>query len=518
MIYRALKMIERLIERCYYLLLAVMLPICSYADDAAAAKKEKTQAIEAKEYREELVESLHQVVIAGKVIPYKATAGTLLLRDEDGDPHASIFYISYSSTDTAQQRERRPVTFCFNGGPGSSAVWLNLGTFGPRRLEVSKGENPSPSYTLIDNPYSLLDLTDLVFIDPISTGFSHAIPIQNAKQYHGVEGDIKAMAEFVRSYLTRFGRWSSPKFLAGESYGTTRAVALANYLHDKKYINMDGVILISSVLDFQSLDCDSDNDLAFLSFLPSYTAAAWYHQKLAPELQADFAATLEQVEDFVSNEYVTALFKGDQLPLETKKRLSDVIAYYTGLSPEYVERSQLRISNIRFATELLWEEKQTLGRFDSRIKGFNFDDIKDCMEYDPSFEMLIGPFTAAMNSYLREELKWNRDAEYKILANVHPWDYSTATNRYLKVSDSLTELLIKNNNLKVFVASGYYDLATPYYGTKYTFNHLGVDPPLKSRITLNYYEGGHMMYLYYPTLVQMKRDLGEFYQKRELQN
>lgn len=497
-----------------YFLFLMLAPIFVFSESDERASVQDVK----KEYKDETSETLHQITINGQAVSYKAVAGTLLLKDEKGDPQASVFYVSYAKEGVIN-REDRPITFCFNGGPGSSSVWLHLGTFGPRRIQMNEKGDSLPPYHLADNPYSLLDLTDLVFIDPVSTGFSRAIPPQNAKQYHSVQEDVKTIAEFIRIYLTRFNRWDSPKFLAGESYGTTRAVALAEYLHDNSFIYVNGIILVSSILDFQSIDSNTGNDLAYLNFLPSYTATAWYHRKLAPELQKDLPSTLEKVESFVNNEYATALFKGDLLPEKERQSIANKIAYFTGLTPEYVERSQLRINNNRFATELIWDQKKTLGRFDGRIVGYNFDDVKDSTQYDPSFELVLGSFTAAMNNYLKEELKWEKDGDYKILADVHPWDYSAAaTNQYLKVTDKLKAVLIKNENLRVFVASGYYDLATPYFGTKYTFNHLGIDPALSSHITLKYYEGGHMMYTYYPTFVKMKKDITDFYiQTMELQ-
>lgn len=477
----------------------------------AADEKEKKEETPVCQDKENFSETRHEVTINGQKIAYKATAGTIILKDEKCQPKASFFFVSYTKDDE-QDMSKRPVTFCFNGGPGSSSVWLHLGVLGPRRVQLTETGDALPPYRLINNDYSILDMTDLVFIDPVSTGYSRAIPFDDAKQFHGVEEDIKSVAEFIRLYTTRYARWESPKFLAGESYGTTRAAGLAGYLHDKYYLYINGIVLVSSVLNFASIDFSEGNDLAYLLFLPSYTATAWYHKKLAPELQADFAGTLAKVEDFVVNEYSCALFKGALMKPAERRQVVETLARYTGLSPEYVDRSNLRIDMTHFGKELLRNQNRTVGRFDSRFKGIDTNLVGEQIEYDPSADAIFGVFTATLNDYLRSDLKWMDDNQYKILANVQPWNYSVATNQYLNVADVLRNVMTKNPLIRVFVANGYYDLATPYFATDYTFNHLNLDSSLRNHITMKYYEAGHMMYIHYPSLVRLKKDLADYYE------
>ncbi|MFI0435338.1 MAG: S10 family peptidase [Parachlamydiaceae bacterium] len=468
-------------------------------------KKEKSQCDE----KEVMSETRHEILINGQPMAYRAVAGTMILKDENCKGKASLFYISYVKEGGEASRER-PITFCFNGGPGSSSVWLHLGVLGPKRVFLSDNGDAIPPFHLVDNEFSLLDKTDLVFIDPVSTGYSRAIPPDEAKQFHGVEEDIKSVAEFIRLYLTRNQRWECPKFVIGESYGTTRAAALAGYLHDEHYIYMNGVVLISSVLNFQSLDFTVGNDLSFSLFLPSYTAAAWYHKKLSPDLQANFFDTMKAAREFVINDYSLALFKGDLLTKSERGRVVHQLSRFTGLSPEYIEKANLRVDIFRFVKELLRDERRTIGRFDSRFKGIDADAAGENFEYDPSADAIFGAFTATMNQYIQAELKWPKDDDYKILTNVQPWDYGIK-NKYLNVAETLRGVMTKNPYLRVFVGNGYYDLATPFFATEYTFNHLGLDDSLMDHVTMKHYEGGHMMYIHRPSLIQLKDDLANFY-------
>ena len=478
----------------------------------AEETKKEASAETAKEIckdKEEFSETTHQITINGKVINYKAIAGTLLLKNEKCEPKASIFFISYTKEGEENPRER-PITFCFNGGPGSSSVWLHLGVLGPKRVHMNENGDALAPYHLVENEFSLLDTTDLVFIDPVSTGFSRAIPPEEAKNFHGVEEDAKSIAEFIRLYLTRYNHWESPKFLIGESYGTTRAAALAGHLHDDCFIYTNGIVLISSVLNFQSIDYVAGNDLPLLLFFPSYTATAWYHKKLSPELQANLANALQESRNFVINEYSLALFKGDLLSPEEKKRIAGQMARLTGLSLQYIEQSNLRVEEMHFAKELLRDQKRTVGRFDSRFKGIDSKLVGEKIEYDPSAEVVFGAFTSTFNHYVSSELNWKKDEHYKILTNVQPWKYGVE-NQYLNVAETLREVMTKNSSLRVFVANGYYDLATPFFATEYTFNHLGLDPTLMPHVTMKNYEGGHMMYTYRPALIKLKDDLAAFY-------
>ncbi len=500
----------QLLKHIFYWGIAFTL-ILSFSWSAEEAKKEKEAEKAECNDKEELSETKQQLMINGQALDYRAVAGTLILKDENGKPKASIFYISYTKEGTHNLRER-PITFCFNGGPGSSSVWLHLGVLGPKRVFLNENGEPLPPYHLVDNEFSILDETDLVFIDPVSTGFSRAIPPEDAKNFHGVEEDIKSVAEFIRLYLTRNQRWNSPKFIVGESYGTTRAAGLAGYLHDEYFIYTNGLVLISTVLNFQSLDFNAGNDLSYLLFLPTYTATAWYHKKLSPDLQTNFFDTLRAAREFVINDYSLALFKGDLLTLPERQRIVRQLAHFTGLNPEYIDRSNLRIDMMRFAKELLRDQRRTVGRFDSRFKGIDADSVGERFEYDPSADAIFGAFTSTLNQYIEVDLKWTKDAHYKILTNVQPWDYGKA-NQYLNVAEALRGVMTKNPYLRVFVGNGYYDLATPFFATEYTFNHLGLDATLMNHVTMKHYEAGHMMYIYRPALIKLKQDLANFYEQ-----
>lgn len=479
-----------------------------------AEEKAKVEAPKKELPPEETSTTTHTVNIQGKKVTYEATAGTIHLKDGAETAKASIFYVSYTKQDK-EAPSQRPITFCFNGGPGSSSIWLHMGVFGPRRVYLEEFGYGQPPYHTIENEYSILDMTDLVFIDPVSTGYSRAAPGEDVKQFHGVEEDVKWVAEFIRLFTTEHGRWESPKFLAGESYGTTRAAALAQYLHEELYFYLNGIILVSSVLDFQTLDqFDRGNDLPFITTLPSLTATAWYHKKLPPELSSDLQETLRQAEEFALTEYAHALLKGDWLEEGEKKEIVEKIARFTGLSSKYIEQNNLRISSLRYLKELLRVDLRTTGRFDSRYLGIDSDSCDPFFDYDPSMDAVIGPFTGAFNQYLYGDLKWKKSEEYKVLTNVFPWNYGKeGSNKYLNVAGMLKKVITRNPACLVYVANGYYDLATPYFTQDYTFRHLNLDPSVKDNIIIDYYEGGHMMYTNPASLVKMRKDLENYYQK-----
>lgn len=495
---------------CYWGISFLWIFSCGWSvEEIKKAAEQETEKLVCDD-KEEFSETQHEIIINGQPLAYRAVAGTLLLKDDKCKPKASLFFISYTKEGVKDLNER-PITFCFNGGPGSSSVWLHLGILGPKRVHLNENGDALPPYHLVNNEFSLLDETDLVFIDPVSTGYSRAIPPEDAKNFHGVEEDIKSIAEFIRLYMTRFNRWDSPKFIIGESYGTTRAAGLAGYLHDKYYVYVNGLVLVSSVLNFQSINFDVGNDLSYLLFLPSYAATAWYHKKLGPDLQANFLETLQAAREFVINDYSHALFKGDLLTASERQHIGEQLARFTGLSVEYIDRSNLRIDIMRYVKELLRDQRRTVGRFDSRFKGIDTDAVGEYFEYDPSADAIFGAFTATLNHYIQTELKWKKDTHYKILTNVQPWDYGVAKNQYLNVADTLRSVMTKNSYLRVFVGNGYYDLATPFFATEYTFNHLGLDPSLLKHVTMKHYEAGHMMYIHRPSLIQLKQDLASFY-------
>jgi carboxypeptidase C (cathepsin A) len=460
------------------------------------------------------------VTINGKELQYTATTGTLILKEEaEGDenkakgetPRASVFFVAYSK-DGVDDVGKRPVTFSFNGGPGSSSVWLHLGLLGPRRVLMDKeGWALAPPYRLVGNEHSLLDETDLVFIDPVSTGFSRVVPGEKSDQFHNFERDIESVGDFIRLYTTRYKRWSSPKFLIGESYGTTRAAGLSGYLQERHGMYLNGIMLVSSILNFQTARFVPGNDLPYILFLPTYTATAWYHQRLSQDLQADLHATLDTVESFALGEYTSALMQGDALPDDDRQEIVNKLARYTGLTPAYVEQTHMRIEIHRFVKELLRDQKRTVGRLDSRFTGIDRDAAGENFDFDPSMAAITGPYTATLNDYVRSELEFESDLPYEILTSrVQPWGYDKQQNQYVNVGETLREAMTKNPFLKVIVANGFFDLATPYFATRYTFNHLGLDPALQENVSMTYYEAGHMMYIQLESLAQLKQDLAEF--------
>ena len=456
----------------------------------------------------------HSVTINGEEIRYTATAGTLVLKEEidkEGEkPKASVFFIAYTRDDV-EDTSKRPITFSFNGGPGSSSVWLHLGVLGPRCVKPNEdGELPHPPYQLADNECSILDKTDLVFIDPVSTGFSRAVPGEEAKQFHGFKRDIESVGDFILLYLGRYKRWGSPKLLIGESYGTTRAGGLAGYLQGRHGAYLNAIMLVSVVLNFQTIRFAPGNDLPYILYLPTYAATARYHDKLS-EIDTEFEAFMDEVRAFATGDYTVALMQGSAVPPDQRANIVQQLAKYTGLTPEYIERTDIRINIMRFCKELLRDEGRTIGRFDSRYKGIDRDSAGEMYEYDPSSAVVQGAYTAALNAYVRDELEFASDLPYEILSRrVHPWDYSDHQNEYVNVADTLRAAMTMNPALKVYVANGYYDLATPFLASEYTFSHLGLDESLQDNITMTYYQAGHMMYIDQAELRKMKDDLDAF--------
>ncbi len=480
---------------------------------------------EAKAQKDELAQTSHKIVINGQEIAYTVTCGRIILKEEsqkkgesagesEGEkPRASIFFVAYTRDDV-QDTSKRPLTFSFNGGPGSSSVWLHLGLLGPRRVLMDDVGNPlPPPYRLGENEYSLLDVTDLVFIDPVSTGFSRVLPGEKAKEFHGFKKDIESVGDFIHLYASRYRRWSSPKFLIGESYGTTRASGLSGYLQDRHGMYLNGIMLISAVLNFQTIEFEVGNDLPYILFLPTYTATAWYHQRLPADLQSDLQAALTEAKAFALGEYTLGLMKGAALTADERRDLAQKVARFTGLSPEYVDRSDLRIEIFRFIKELLRDEGRTVGRLDSRFKGYDRDTVGERSEYDPSLANITGPYAAMFNQYVRSELNFESDLPYEVLTpRVQPWSYGEHENRYVNVAETLRKAMTANPYLKIFVGNGYYDLATPFLATEYTFNHIGLPAELQANIAMSYYEAGHMMYIHQPSLARLKSDLAGFIQ------
>ena len=460
-----------------------------------------------------LVTTQHRVTINGQAINYTATTGYLVLRTEEQKPRAKLFFVAYTKNDETNLAQR-PITFAFNGGPGSSSVWLHLGALGPKRvLMTEQGKPLPPPYTLVDNEYSWLDQTDLVFIDPVETGFSRPAKGVKKKEFTGFKQDIESVGDFIRLYTTRNGRWSSPKFLAGESYGTTRAAGLSGYLQDRHGMYLNGLMLISSILNFQTARFGRGNDLPYALFLPTYAAVAYYHNRL-PEPVNNLEEFLDEVEQFALGDYTLALMRGDSLSADQRVALANRLHRYTGLDTAYLRRTNYRIHISRFVKELRRDEGISVGRLDGRLTGRDYDDAGDRYDFDPSLDGTItGSYTATLNAYLHDELNYRNDLPYEILTGrVQPWDYSNVQNEFLNVAETLREAMNKNPFLKVHVFNGYYDLATPYFATEYTFSHMHLRDSLSNNVSMSYYPAGHMMYIHQPSLVKMKQEVDAFIQ------
>lgn len=481
------------------------------AADAKAEAPKKDASGDNKEPKDNLVETTNTVTINGVEVTYRATTGTIVIKNEEDKPLVKFFSIAYTRLDGETNAAKRPITFSFNGGPGSSSVWLHLGLLGPRRVHLNDdGSLPPPPFRLVNNDESLLDQSDLVFIDPVSTGFTRTVAGEDPGKYHGVDQDLASVGDFIRLYTTRAKRWSSPKFLIGESYGTTRAAGLSGYLEDRYGLYLNGIMLVSSVLNFGTISANYGNDLPYALFLPSETAVAWFHKKLPPDLQADRAKALEESEKFALGDYTHALVEGAALPAADRANAIQELSRLTGLSEQYIDRANLRVSVFRFFAQLLRKEGLIIGRYDGRLTGRNFDGDEERADYDPSYAATLGPFSGAFNDYVRSTLKFESDLPYEILTGVN-WNFD-AENRYVNVADTLRSAITQNPYLKVFIANGYYDLATPFLATRYTVDHMPLAPELRDHIKLGYYDAGHMMYINKPSRALLRKDLRAFIQ------
>ncbi len=387
---------------------------------------------------------------------------------------------------------------------------------GPQRVKVPDDASQTPPpYGLETNPYTLLDLTDLVFIDPVSTGFSRPAKGEKEEQFHGYQEDLQSVGQFIHDYVTKYGRWRSPKFLIGESYGGLRAAGLTGYLRERYNMTLNGVLMISPALNFETIGFAFGNDLPYILFVPGYTAAAWYHKALPGDLQAlPLEKVVKKATKFALTEYALALMKGQSLGKEERNAVAEKLARYTGLSKQYVLESKLRISMQRFAKELLRRSGRVIGRYDSRYQGIDVDDAGERPEYDASAAAVFAPFTAAINDYLHNDLKVEDEHVYEIITDkVQPWNYGQHMTHYPDASNTLRESMSANPYLKLFVASGYYDLATPPATVTYSIDHLRLPPELQKNAEHKFYEGGHMMYIYEPAMKQLRKDVAAFYEK-----
>lgn len=455
----------------------------------------------------------HRVQIGGRRIAYTATAATTTVKADDGTPRASVFTVSYTAAGKGDPAQR-PITYAFNGGPGSSSIWLHLGVLGPRRIDLGdRTTPPAPPYRLTDNAESILDLTDLVFIDPVSTGWSRSLEKDKAADFHGLKEDTEAVGDLIRLLTSRAGRWSSPKFLAGESYGTTRAASLSGYLQDRHGMYLNGVVLLSAILLFGTARPARGNDLPYLLYLPSYAATAWYHGRLAKAFRS-VEKLLREVEDFALGDYASLLVRGPRASAAERASVRSRLAAFTGLSEGYLESADLRVAPQRFFKELLRDTRRSVGRLDSRFLGIDPDAAGESDSYDPAYGMIQGAYTAALNAYLRDELNFDSDLLYEALRGeaVQPWKWGEAgENRYVDVASTLAQAISVNRSLRVFLGSGIYDLATPYLAAEWTFDQMRLDPELSGNVVKKRYEAGHMMYVHEPSLRQLKEDLRTFY-------
>jgi carboxypeptidase C (cathepsin A) len=455
------------------------------------------------------VTTQHELRKGDRTLRYSVTTGFMPLASEKGEIEARLFFTAYTLNGPEGDRQR-PLMFSFNGGPGSSSVWLHLGGLGPRRVEmIEDGAMPAPPFKLVENEQTWLEETDLVFVDPVDTGYSRAASDDLAKKFTGVEEDLKSIGAFIRLYLTRYERWSSPLFLVGESYGTFRVAGLAGLLIDQG-IAFNGIVLVSSILNMQTARFDPENDLPYVLFLPTYTATAWYHGKLTDDLQQrELPQLLAEVESWALGDYTLALAKGSSLSDGEQRAVAERLARYTGLTTGYVARSNLRIQISRFCKELLREEGRTAGRLDSRYTGFDAVGVTERPDFDPSMSAIRPPFTTMLNDYVRRDLGLEIDTEYHILRGLD-WEWGPAGEGYPKTSVALSDAFARNPYLHVFVACGYYDLATPYFATHYTLNHLAIEPSIATQIQTEHYPVGHMVYLERDTLSKLQNHVASF--------
>ncbi|MDA8745925.1 peptidase S10, partial [Rubripirellula amarantea] len=438
--------------------------------------------------------------------------GKMQMKDDDGDVKSEIFSIAYTRDDA--DVGARPITFCFNGGPGSASVWLHMGMLGPQRVRIpDDATTPAPPYSTEHNPHSLLDVTDLVFIDPVSTGYSRPAEDEDEKQFHGYEEDLKSVGQFIHDYTTKYNRWTSPKYVLGESYGGVRSAGLSGTLQDRYRMYLNGIVMISPVVDFATIRFAENNELPYVLFLPSYTATAWYHEKLDKKLQKmPLEKVVAEAEKFAYGPYARALMLGTSLG---EKQMDKVVARFaelTGLDEEYIRDANLRIPMSRFGREVLREEGKTVGRFDSRFTGIDRDNASERYGYDASSSAMTGAFGAGMNDYLRRVLKYEDDRVYELSGGVRRWNYGSFENRYVDASETLREEMSKNPHLKLFVACGYYDLATPQFAFRYTKDHMMLVPEYRDRIEVGYYEAGHMMYIRDSEAKKLRDDLVKWYE------
>ncbi len=492
------------------------------ADSQEQSKTETAQHTDKTPQEQSSVTS-HTVVIGGETIAYRATAGWLIVNDAEGKPAAQMGYTAYEREDISDLRTR-PLTFAYNGGPGSSSIWLHMGVLGPRRVEVADADfTLPPPYELVDNEHSILDVTDLVMIDPVGTGFSQPVGDKKGEDFWGVDQDIDSVSRFIKVWVSKKGRWNSPRLILGESYGSTRSAGVAWNLLARHNMALNGVVLVSPFLSFVDSFDITGVDLPHVLFLPTMAATAWYHRKLA-ERPDDLLTLLDEVRAFAYDEYAPALLKGSRLGAEERAAVLAKLEQYTGIGQDYWDRANLRVNHFQFVKELLRDRKQSTGRIDSRFAGPSFNLLGETMNYDP-FDAAVGPaFVAAFLSYYHDELLFGRDLEYWVLRELYlKWDWSHAPPSdeaslaggklpFVNTSADLARAMGQNPHMKVLVQIGYFDLATPLGAIEYALDHLDIQPAQRENITVAYYEAGHMAYIHPTSRVTFKQDLARFIQ------
>lgn len=501
-------------------ILFILLSFSAFAEKGdpppAAKGGDKPEATAKESTKEESSTTEHTVKVGAQTVPYKATVGSILLKNEKQEPSGLIYFTSYARSDV-KDMSRRPLAFVYNGGPGSSSIWLHMGAFGPKRVgSVDVGGSTTPPFQILDNSESLIDVCDLVFIDPVGTGFSHAVGDTKDKEFWGVDEDVKSLAQFIQIYVNRNSRWNSPKFLIGESYGTFRSAALVNAVQSDNGMYFNGIVLISSVLDLGTISFNAGEEMPYIFYLPSYAATAWTHKMLKdrPENLDNF---LKEARQFAETEYTAALSKGKRLTAAEKSEMAKKLSRFTGLSEDYLLQADLRVNLGQFMQELQRSRGLITGRLDARYTGAAYDLLSEYSEYDPQDAAITGPFVAAFNTYVREELKFGQDKIYHPQGDVfQDWNWKHRTGRNFgfpgapNVEEDLVEAMLTNPRLKVEVENGIFDLATPFFATEYTMDHLGLPDRLQSNIQLNYYNAGHMMYVHDEDRVKLKENVARF--------
>ncbi len=456
----------------------------------------------------------HQATVNGTTLKYTATAGRLPIKRGDGKIEAEMFFVAYTldGADSA----KRPLTFAFNGGPGSASIWLHMGALGPRRVVLkADGSLPAAPYRIEDNANTLLDKSDLVFVDAIGTGYSRAETTELSKKFWSVKGDVQAFSEFIRMYISRYERWNSPLFLFGESYGTTRSAGIAGELAEEG-ISFNGITLLSIAIDFQTLEDSKTNDEPYILLIPSFTMIAGYHHKLPADLQQDPAKARQEAEQWASGEYAQALAKGDALTPQERQQVIDHMARYTGLSKDVLDQANMRIDVPKFTHYLLLDQKVRVGRLDGRFTGPDPDGLLDTPFYDPTEADVLPPYTSVFNNYVRNELGYKVDMPYYVFPREgggFKWEWGSAGEGFPSTATDLRHAIVRNPFLKILVMEGYYDLATPYYAANYTMEHLDLPEKFRPQISYATFEAGHMVYLPADQLKKMRSDEGAFVDK-----